>query len=90
MSGLLYQGSKSLHISFPPAIEVGLTPQKARTNLSDYVRRQAIDAAEISLMNRSTIAIPEDSWQAFEAWLERPEQPNKELANLAVSKPAWE
>ena len=63
---------------------------KARTNLSDYVRRQVIDAAEISLMNRSTIAISEDSWQAFEAWLERPEQPNKELANLAVSKPAWE
>jgi uncharacterized protein (DUF1778 family) len=34
---------------------------KARTNLSDYVRRQAIDAAEISLMNRSTIAISEDT-----------------------------
>ena len=63
---------------------------KARTNLSDYVRRQALDAAEILLMTRSVVQIPASDWAALEAWLERPAQANDQLAELAQSRPAWE
>ncbi len=63
---------------------------KARTNLSDYVRRQALDAAEMFLMTRSVIKIPMARWVELEAWLERPAKVNENLSELAQSKPVWE
>ena len=63
---------------------------KARTNLSDYVRRQAVDAAEISLMTRATVTVPADRWEEFEAWLDCPAKTSENLRKLAQSKPVWE
>ena len=69
---------------------LGEAAGKARTNLSDYVRRQALDAAEMLLMTRSVVKIPADRWEELEAWLDRPAKANANLTKLAQTKPAWE
>jgi uncharacterized protein (DUF1778 family) len=63
--------------------------EQARTNLSDYVRRQALEAAEIAVLERRVINIPAKDWEAFEAWARRPAKKNAALAALAANKPKW-
>lgn len=46
--------------------------EEARTTLSDFIRRMAIDAAEIAVLQRSTVTIPAKDWEKFEAWAKRP------------------
>jgi uncharacterized protein (DUF1778 family) len=45
---------------------------QARTSISDFVRRAAIEAAELDVLNRTTIAIPAEFWEASEAWAALP------------------
>ncbi|MFL5032716.1 MAG: DUF6290 family protein [Xanthobacteraceae bacterium] len=40
----------------------------ARTNLSEFIRRKALAAAEADLLERRTVTIPANDWEAFEAW----------------------
>ena len=44
----------------------------AHTNLSDFMRRKALEAAEADVLERSTVTIPAAHWEAFEAWVESP------------------
>ena len=69
---------------------LGEAAGKARTNLSDYVRREALDSAEISLMSRAVVTIAPEHWEAMEAWLDRPAKAHPELQTLAHLKLAWE
>lgn len=61
----------------------------ARTSLSDFIRRKAIEAAEIDVLERRVVVIPAKSWEAFEAWADRPPQPIPALGELARTKPKW-
>ncbi len=63
--------------------------EQARTNLSDYVRRQALVAAEIAVMDRRAVTIPAKDWETFETWARRPGKKNAALAALASHKPRW-
>ena len=40
---------------------------QVHTNLSDFVRRKAVEAAEIELLDRRVITIPAKDWARFEA-----------------------
>ena len=62
---------------------------EARTNLSDFVRRASLEAAELSLLSRNIVSIPAQRWDAFEAWVSRPASKNVKLQKLAKTKPAW-
>ncbi|RBP15502.1 uncharacterized protein (DUF1778 family) [Roseiarcus fermentans] len=62
----------------------------SHTTISDFVRRAAIEAAEMEVLNRSTITIPAESWEAFEAWLNRPAEDVPGLVDLFQRKPTWE
>lgn len=64
--------------------------EDARTTLSDFVRRKAIEAAEIEMLERSKVVIPAKDWEKFEAWVKRPAEPAPGLKKLARMKPAWE
>ena len=64
--------------------------EQARTSLSDFLRRKALDAAELALVERRLVAIPVESWAAFEAWAQRPAQSSPELEQLARAVPEWE
>ncbi len=61
----------------------------ARTNLSDFVRRASLEAAELSMLSRNIVSIPAQRWDEFEAWVSRPPVKNMKLQKLANKKPTW-
>jgi uncharacterized protein (DUF1778 family) len=63
--------------------------EQARTSLSEFVRRKAVDAAEGDMLERRIVTIPPDDWEAFEAWAQRPAEEIPALKELAKSKPTW-
>ena len=63
---------------------------EAHTSLSDFVRRKALEAAEVEVLNRSIVTIPAKDWEAFEAWIDRPAETIPPLAELARRTPSWE
>jgi uncharacterized protein (DUF1778 family) len=63
--------------------------EQARTSLSDFIRRKALDAAELDVLERRIVIIPAKDWEAFEAWADRPSQPIAALEELARTEPDW-
>ena len=63
--------------------------EQARTNLSDFVRRKALEAAEVDVLERRVVTIPAGNWEAFEAWAHRPARKVAALEALARKPPKW-
>jgi uncharacterized protein (DUF1778 family) len=63
--------------------------EQARTSLSDFVRRKAIEAAESDMLNRRVVTIPAHDWERFEAWTQAPAQDVPALRRLAATPPVW-
>jgi uncharacterized protein (DUF1778 family) len=63
---------------------------QARTSLSEFVRRKAVEAAEIEVLERRVVTIPAKDWEAFERWAKRPARELPALKALAGKKLAWE
>ena len=63
---------------------------QARTSLSDFVRRKALEAAELEVLDQRLITIPAADWERFEAWAMAPAKPVPALRELAATKPAWQ
>jgi uncharacterized protein (DUF1778 family) len=63
--------------------------EQARTSLSEFVRRKAIEAAEADMLERRIITIPAKDWEAFEAWADRPPRKIAALKKLARKAPTW-
>ncbi|CAM4066262.1 DUF1778 domain-containing protein [Roseateles saccharophilus] len=64
--------------------------EQARTNLSDFIRRRAIEAAETDLLERRIVTIPAKDWARFEAWANAPAKEVPALRKLAKARPAWQ
>jgi uncharacterized protein (DUF1778 family) len=62
----------------------------AHTNLSDFVRRKALEAAETDLLDHRHVTIPAVYWEQFEAWVNAPAKTNVALRELAAIRPAWQ
>jgi len=62
---------------------------QARTTLSDFVRRKALEAAELDVLERRVVTIAAADWRRFEAWAETPGRDIPALRDLASSRPAW-
>ncbi|MGE0006266.1 MAG: DUF1778 domain-containing protein [Parvibaculaceae bacterium] len=62
---------------------------QARTNLSDFVRRRALEAAEMDILERPVVVIPAKNWEEFEAWANRPPEKIAAFEELARTDPAW-
>ncbi|MFL4967967.1 MAG: DUF6290 family protein [Xanthobacteraceae bacterium] len=62
----------------------------ARTNLSEFIRRKALAAAEADLLERRTVTIPANDWEAFEAWAHRSADETNGLKELAAKAPTWQ
>ena len=62
---------------------------QARTNVSDFVRRKALEAAEAEVMERRIITIPAKDWERFEAWAARPARSIAALKELVRKPPPW-
>ena len=64
--------------------------EQAHTNLSDFVRRKALEAAEGDVLNRLVVTIPAKDWEKFEAWVSAPAASIPALEELRNTKPTWE
>lgn len=64
--------------------------EQARTNLSDFVRRKAIEAAEMEILDYRTVTIPAKDWEKFEAWVSAPARDVPALRKLARTTPVWQ
>jgi uncharacterized protein (DUF1778 family) len=64
--------------------------EQAHTNLSDFIRRKALEAAEVDVLNRTVVTIPAQDWEAFETWVARPAEVAPGLAELVRKTPTWE
>ena len=63
---------------------------QARTKLSDFVRRNALDAAEIAVAQHPIVTIGATDWDRFEAWAQSPGKTVPALQQLARTRPAWD
>lgn len=63
--------------------------EQGRTSLSDFVRRKALEAAEMDMLERPIVTIPAGDWEAFETWASRPPRKIAALEVLARTDPAW-
>lgn len=83
-----------------PVVSVRVSPHErellevaaelARTSLSDFVRRRAIEAAEMEVLERRIVTIPAKNWKKFEAWVDLPAKEVPALRKLAASRPVWQ
>jgi len=64
--------------------------EQARTNLSDFVRRKAVEAAEMELLDQRLVTISPAEWEKFEAWAHTPAKSVPGLRELAAARPAWQ
>jgi uncharacterized protein (DUF1778 family) len=62
---------------------------QARTNLSDFVRRKALEAAEADVLERRIVTIPAKDWERFETWAAKPAREIAALKELAGKPPTW-
>jgi uncharacterized protein (DUF1778 family) len=63
--------------------------ENSKTNLSEFVRRKALEAAEMDLFQRTVVTIPAGQWDAFEAFATAPARHLPGLAALAKRKLTW-
>jgi uncharacterized protein (DUF1778 family) len=63
--------------------------ERSCTSLSDFVRRKALEAAEIEVLNQPVVTIPAKDWEKFEAWVSQPAKDVPQLRELAAHHPAW-
>ena len=63
--------------------------EQSRTNLSDFIRRKAVEAAEMELVHQNRVIIPAADWEKFEAWVDSPPKEVPALHNLAMALPVW-
>ncbi len=63
--------------------------EQSRTTLSDFMRRKALEAAEIDVLGRTVVTIPAENWEQFEAWIGEPAKEIPGLRELSRTKPSW-
>jgi len=56
---------------------------------AEFIRRRALDAAEMDVTERRTVTIPAKDWKKFEAWANRPAEEIEGLRDLASKAPTW-
>lgn len=61
----------------------------AKTNLSDFMRRKAVEAAEESLMERRIIELSAADWEKFEVQMQAPPRHIDAVAALMERTRAW-
>ncbi len=79
----------SVRVSEEERVLLEAASDQARTSLSDFVRRKALEAAEMDLLERPVVTIPAKDWEAFEAWANRPPEKIAALEELVRTDPTW-
>ena len=64
--------------------------EQSRTSLSDFIRRKALEAAEVDVLSRTVVTIPAKDWEKFEAWASTRGKTIPALKKLAAMTPSWD
>ncbi len=80
----------SVRVSPAERVLLEAAAEQARTNLSDFIRRRAIEAAEQEVLDHRLVTIPADEWARFEAWAHAPAREIPALRKLSATRPAWQ
>ncbi|MBI3420285.1 MAG: DUF1778 domain-containing protein, partial [Proteobacteria bacterium] len=56
----------------------------------DFVRRKALEAAELDILSRSVVTIPAENWEAFETWAKQPPKKLPAIEELLRTPLTWE
>ena len=64
--------------------------EQSRTSLSDFIRRKALEAAEVDVLNRVVVTIPAKDWEQFEAWVGARGKTIPALKKLGAMTPSWD
>lgn len=62
----------------------------SRSTISEFVRRKAIEAAELELMDRRVITLSAEQWDAFQARLTEPARVIPELKEAMMRPAIWD
>ena len=79
----------SVRLSEEERVLLETASSRARTSLSDFVRRKALEAAELEVMDRRVVTIPAKDWARFESWAARPAREIPGVKELARRPPTW-
>jgi uncharacterized protein (DUF1778 family) len=79
----------SVRLSEEERVLLEAASEQARTNLSDFVRRKALEAAEVDVLERRVVTIPAKDWERFESWAAKPAREIAGLKELARRPPTW-
>jgi uncharacterized protein (DUF1778 family) len=88
-SVVAYIAPVSVRVSAQEREVLEAAAKQARTNLSDFIRRKAVEAAETDLFFAAAITIPPENWDRFEAFARAPARTLPGLSELARTEPAW-
>jgi len=80
----------SVRVSSSERELLSMAAEHERTNLSDFIRRKAVEAAEMDVLERRIVTIPATDWEKFETWLDQPAKEVPALRDLAAHRPAWQ
>jgi uncharacterized protein (DUF1778 family) len=69
---------------------LAVAAERAHSNLSDFVRRKALEAAETEILDRRVVTIAAEQWEKFECWASAPAKSVPGLQDLAATPPAWQ
>ena len=83
------QAILSVRVSAEERDLLALAAEQNRTTLSDFVRRKAIEGAEMDLLDHRLVTVPAADWEQFEAWANAPPRDVPALRALAETRPAW-
>ena len=64
--------------------------EQAQTDLSDFVQRRALEAAEADLLDRRFVTSAAKDWARFEAWASSPAREVPALQRLSRTRPVWQ
>jgi uncharacterized protein (DUF1778 family) len=79
----------SVRLSDEERLLLEAASSQARTNLSDFVRSKALEAAETDVLDRRIVTIPAKDWERFESWAAEPAREVAGLKDLAARPPTW-
>jgi len=88
-SGRAHVDEQSRDVSLKECALLEAASSHSRTNLSDFVRRKALEAAELDVLERRIVTIPAKDWKRFEAWATEPAREISGLKDLALRPSTW-
>ncbi len=80
----------SVRVSPDEKAMLQLAADQTHSTVSEFMRRNALEAAKEALLQRTVVRLSVDQWEAFEAILNAPAKEIPALKELANRTPVWE